>query len=170
MVVGAHMVDSTSSDILPQLSYWWTRINNNMTQARDLLYLTTTLLITTLVLFTGLGTLLTSCTTLNKPAQQQKISTPSTTSKQSEVAVSQIDLNSDGTISAQEKQLLIDSQPDVNLTFAVIMGLVLLISLACAWAARRESTPPTKDSAVSRVKRMVGNWASGARSKDAEQD
>ena len=134
-----------------------------MTQTRDWFYLTLFMV----MLFTGLGTLLTSCTTLNKPAQQQKISTPSTTS---EVAVSQIDLNSDGTISAQEKQLLIDSQPDVNLTFAVIMGLVLLISLACAWAARRESTPPTKDSAVSRVKRMVGNWASGARSKDADQD
>ena len=137
-----------------------------MTQTRDWLYLTLFMVL----LFTSLVTLLTGCTTLNQPAQQQKISTPSTTSKQSEVAVSQIDLNSDGTISAQEKQLLIDSQPDVNLTFAVIMGLVLLISLACAWAARRESTPSTKDSTVSRVKRAVSNWASGARSKDAEQD
>lgn len=133
-----------------------------MTQTRDWFYLTLFMVL----LFTSLGTLVTSCTTLNRPAQQQKISTTSDTVSTSDVAVSQIDLDRDGTISAQEKQLLLDTQPDVNLTFTVIMLLVLLISGACAWASR---STPRPDGTTGKIRRVLNTWATGASSKNADK-
>lgn len=90
---------------------------------------------------------------LNKtPAQQQSkttspnvpaISTP-------DIPVELVDIDQDGTITAQERQSLMGDQPSVIGTFATIIGLVLVASIGSAWASakwkpKEAPSPDTSD-------------------------
>jgi len=51
--------------------------------------------------------------------------------------VQHVDLDQDGTISAQESRSLMGDQPGVLITFATIVGSVMFASIASAWASNR---------------------------------
>lgn len=90
--------------------------------------------------------LLTGCVS-NRPAKQQKISTPDT---HATISVDQIDLNRDGQLSATEQQLL-HTEPAHHVaifTFVAIAGAVCATLIICMWFTRRGVNPdhPTSDS------------------------
>jgi hypothetical protein len=81
------------------------------------------------------------------PAQQQnKTTSPNApTIHIPDIPVELVDVDQDGTITAQERQSLMGDQPSVIGTFATIIGLVLLASIGSAWASAKwkpEEPPP----------------------------
>lgn len=83
----------------------------------------------------------------NRPAKQQKITTPDT---HATISVDQIDLNRDGQLSATEQQLL-HTEPAHHVaifTFVAIAGAVCATLIICMWFTRRGVNPdhPTSDS------------------------
>jgi hypothetical protein len=86
------------------------------------------------------------CSMSRNPAKQQQKTTsvvsasPTMQKSATPVPVHQIDLDGDGTISATERQSLIGDQPSVLLTFATIVGMVIMVSVVTAWASKRWGT------------------------------
>lgn len=79
----------------------------------------------------------TGCTLSRGPAQQQTIqSSPVASQAAQSVPVEQIDIDGDGTISAEERQSLTNTSDQVLPTFVAIIMCVTLVSVACAWMAR----------------------------------
>jgi hypothetical protein len=94
---------------------------------------------------------------LNKPPAQQQSKTTSPnmpTISTPDIPVELVDIDQDGTITAQERQSLMGDQPSVIGTFATIIGLVLLASIGSAWASAKwkpkeapasDTDPPASD-------------------------
>ena len=83
------------------------------------------------------------CSTSRKPAKQQQKTTsvastsPNIRTSDTPVPVEQIDLDGDGAISAVERRSLVGDQPSVLVTFATIVGMVIMVSVVTAWASKR---------------------------------
>ena len=85
--------------------------------------------------------LLTGCVS-NRPAKQQKISTP-VSDPPATISVDQIDLDRDGHLSITEQQL-IHSQPAHHvaiITFVCIAAAVCVTLIICMWFTRRGVNP-----------------------------
>lgn len=77
---------------------------------------------------------------LNKPPAQQQSNKTSFNPpmvRTPDIPVELVDVDQDGTITAQERQNLVGDQPSVIGTFATIIGLVLLASIGSAWASAK---------------------------------
>lgn len=86
---------------------------------------------------------------LNKPPAQQQIKPTSPnvpTISTPDIPVELVDIDQDGTITAQERQSLMGDQPSVIGTFATIIGLVLVASIGSAWASAKWKPKDTPDS------------------------
>lgn len=112
-----------------------------MTRIRDTFYLVLSAVAFAAFCYTLIGT--TGCSArsiLNKtPAQQQsKTTSPNAPAIHTpDIPVELVDIDQDGTITAQERQSLMGDQPSVIGTFATIIGLVLLASIGSAWASAK---------------------------------
>lgn len=106
-----------------------------MKDFRDMAYLMTFVLVVILTFATCAG-----CSLKRSSAQQSEKHTlepRATVAVNQPIAVDQVDLDRDGTISATERQSLMGDQPGVIPTFATIIGLVLFASIMSAWASAR---------------------------------
>lgn len=77
---------------------------------------------------------------LNKPPAQQQSKTTTFNPpivRTPDIPVEFVDVDQDGTITAQERQNLMGDQPSVIGTFATIIGLVLVASIGSAWASAK---------------------------------
>lgn len=83
------------------------------------------------------------CSMSRNPAKQQQkttsvvVNTPNIRTSDTPVPVQQIDIDGDGAISAAERRSLVGDQPSVLLTFATIVGMVIMVSVVTAWASKR---------------------------------
>jgi len=75
---------------------------------------------------------------LTGPAKQQKISTPPSQSTTS-ITIAELDTNRDGVLDSQEQAQLHMPPPHQHtlITFVCIMGLVIVVSVACGLISRR---------------------------------
>ena len=109
-----------------------------MKDFRDMVYLMAFVLIVIVAFATCAG-----CSMSRNPAKQQQkttsvvSTTPNIQASDTPVPVQQIDLDGDGAISATERQSLVGDQPSVLLTFATIVGMVIMVSVVTAWASKR---------------------------------
>ena len=109
-----------------------------MKDFRDMAYLMAFVLIVIVTFATCAG-----CSMSRNPAKQQQkntsvvVTTPNIRTSDTPVPVEQIDLDGDGTISAVERRSLVGDQPSVLVTFATIVGMVIMVSVVTAWASKR---------------------------------
>ena len=106
-----------------------------MKDFRDMVYLMTFVLLVILTFITCTG-----CSLKPSPAKQQQITNiPQATiavSPDTGVPVAELDQDGDGTIAADELKRLQPQSTSVLATFSIIVGAVVVVSVACAIMAR----------------------------------
>ena len=114
---------------------------DKQTRQLSMIFLAAALITLCVYMIVGVGCSLKRDRVTPEPAQQQIKNTLSV-AHDLPILVEHVDVDQDGTITAQERQSLIADQPGVLLTFGTIMGMVLFASVASAWASNRWAPKP----------------------------
>ena len=83
-----------------------------------------------------------SCVNLRTNPAKQTTESNNPHMAQRSMLVEHVDIDQDGTISAEESRSLMGDQPGVLITFAMIVGSVMFASIASAWASSRWKPKP----------------------------